>query len=132
MSSAMPENLMSIREGRSIFMAVRANLQTRIIARVIMISWYNILQYKYEKAIRFKNTHRHLYVGAGEMMISWYNILVYKYEKVIRFVKTYRHRCRHLHKMLVAGSRKIATDNSSRRWNRMRDLVQSSSEEEPL
>ena len=88
---------MSIKEGRAILVAVRENLNLRMIARELLDIWYRLLQLKYDKAYQFKKMHyENLFSSTlgNRIMIAW---------------------------------RKITIKNSDRRWYRMRDYVQSSS-----
>ena len=88
---------MSIQEGRAILVAVRENLNVRMIARELLAIWYRLLQLKYDKVYQFKKMQYENLVSStlgNRIMIAW---------------------------------RKITIKNSDRRWYRMRDYVQSSS-----
>ena len=67
------QNLMRIKEGRAIFMAVRENLLIRMIARELLTSWYQVVQLKYEKVIQFKNMHKPYYMR-DRIMQAWRKI----------------------------------------------------------
>ena len=105
------QNLMRIKEGRAIFMAVRENLRIRMIARELLTSWYQVVQLKYEKVIQFKNMHKPYYMR-DRIMQAWRNITK---------------RNAHMRDRIMQAWRKITKRNARRRWHRMRDYVQSSS-----
>ena len=59
----MPGNLMLIPDGRSIFIAIRADLQNRLIVRELLNSWYNIIRFSYENSRRRWYKMRDLFAG---------------------------------------------------------------------
>ena len=48
----MPGNLMLIPDGRSIFIAIRADLQNRLNVRVLIRAWYEIAKETFHKRWR--------------------------------------------------------------------------------